>query len=360
MTTPPSFPPGDSAAEARAKALRLSFAPFLFHAVCALREFGVLEHAWAERERGVTRAGVARALSLSEYAATVLLEAGLAAEVFTLEGERFRLTRTGYFVLHDEMTRVNLEFARDVCYRALEHLPESLRAGRPVGLKELGEGLAESRSLYADFAGMSPRVTESWLAFDHYYSSVAFDSALARVFSRPVRRMLDIGANTGKFAEACLGRDAGVRLVLLDHPRQLELAKRRLEEAKVLDRAELVPFDLLEGGPLPSGVDVAWLSQVVDCLSETEVVGLLQRVGTALNDGGRVFVLEPCWDLQPQRAGKDALTLLSLYFACAANGKSRMYDSVTLARLCDAAGLTVLARHDGLGVGHSLFECAPR
>lgn len=352
-----TFPPPNSAADARAKALRLSFAPFLFQAVCALRDFGVLKYAWERRESGVTRAEVAKAASVSEYAATVLLEAGLAAEVFELSGETFTLTRTGYFLMSDEMTRVNLEFTRDVCYRALEHLPASLQQGRPVGLQELGEGFLGSDSLYADFGALSPRATESWLAFDHYYSSVAFDAALDRLFSEPITCLLDIGANTGKFAHACLARDADVRVVLLDHPRQLELARRRLSDAKLLGRAEFFPCDLLSDTPLPRGVDVAWLSQVVDCLGEDEVVSLLARVRESLNPSGRIFVLEPCWDLQPQRAGTEALTLLSLYFACAANGKSRMYDSATLTRLCEAAGLEVRRRHDGLGIGHSLFEC---
>jgi SAM-dependent methyltransferase len=351
-------PFSDSAIEARARALRLTFAPFLFQAVCALRDFGILAHAWERREHGVTRAEAARKSSLSEYAATVLLEAGLAAEVFTLEGDTFHLTRTGYFLVGDEMTRVNLEFARDVCYRALEHLPASLREGRPVGLKELGEGPFSSNSLYEDFAGLSPRVTESWLAFDHYYSSVAFEAALDRLLSRPITRVVDIGANTGKFAHACLVRNQSVRVVLVDHPRQLELAKRRLEGAGLAGRADFVTSNLLSDAPLPASADVVWLSQVVDCLSEDDAVRLLTRVKATLAPEGRVFVLEPCWDLQPQRAGKEALTLLSLYFTCAANGKSRMYDSVTLQRLFDASGLVVEKREDGLGVGHSLFECS--
>lgn len=348
----------ESALAARAEALRLAFAPFLFQATLALREQGVLALAWAERQQGVTREQVAERTGLSAYAATVLLEAGLAAGVLSLEGERFFPTLVGYFLLCDEMVRVNMEFARDVCYRPLQHLVPSLHEGRPRGLAELGEGLAGSDSLYRDFERLTPIVAESWLAFDHYYSGLTYDTVLGLVLREGTERVLDVGANDGRFAEACLLRDDGVHVTLVDHGVQLPRARARLEAQGLGSRAAFVEADLASAPELPAGFQAIWVSQVLDCLSESEVVLLLTRLKAALVPGGRLFVLEPCWDLQPQRAGRDVLTLLSLYFTCAANGKSRMYDSATLTRLLSTGGFTLVARRDGLGVGHSLFECA--
>lgn len=350
-------PDSESALDAKANALRLAFAPFLFHAVCALLDFGIVRLAWAKREHGVSRAEVAEQASISPYAATVLLEAGLAARVFSLEGDRFFVTRSGYFLLDDEMTQVNIAFARDVCYGPLRRLGESLKDGRPRGLPELAAGLGDADSLYAAFDRLPAGVRQSWLAFDHFYSGLTRRPVLDLVFGTRIERLLDVGANDGRFAEACLRHDPLVEVTLVDHPVQIEVARARLAAAGLLGRASFVATDLALGPELSAEFDVVWLSQVLDCLPEADVVRLLVRLRGSLAPGGRVFILEPCWDLQPQRAGQDALVLLSLYFACAANGNSRIYDSGTLLRMLNEAGLSVVMRRDGLGVGHSLFEC---
>jgi SAM-dependent methyltransferase len=337
-----------TAAESRAEALRLAFAPFLFQAVCALREFGILEYVWTNRRNGVTRSEVANHARVSPYAATVLLEAGLAARVFSLDADTFFPTRTAYYLLGDEMTRVNIDFVRDICYRPLQHLVASLREGSPRGLPELGDGFARSESLYADFDRLPADAARSWLAFDHYYSSLTYDVVLAEVLKGATRRVLDVGANDGRFAAACLGQNADVQVTLVDHAVQIAVARERLVQAGLSDRATFVVADLADDPELPEGFDAVWASQVLDCLSEPQIARLLSKVRASLEPGGRLMVLEPCWDLQPQRAGQDALALLSLYFACAANGNSRMYDSATLVRLLLAAGFEAFHRQRDL------------
>ena len=53
-------------------------------------------------------------------------QAGLGMRVVWRSGEdeRFHLGRLGHFLLEDEMTRVNFDFTRDVCYAAAAHLDE--------------------------------------------------------------------------------------------------------------------------------------------------------------------------------------------------------------------------------------------
>lgn len=348
-----------SASEARGKALRLTFAPFLFQAVCALDELGVLKLMWDHREQGLRREDIAERLGISRYAATVLLEAGVAAEVFSLSDGVFVLTRVGYYLCNDRMTQVNLAFARDVCYRPLQHLVESLREGRPRGLPELNTAFEDSQTLYADFGKLPPSVQESWLEFDHFYSDAAFQQALGVVLSADVRRVLDVGGNTGRFAQLCLKSNPDVSVTIADHPVQVESAKARLGQGEAGHRVAYLPRNLLSEEPYPGGFCAVWLSQLLDCLGEEEVAALLRSLRFSLRPGGKLFVLEPCWDLQRQRAGMEALTLLSLYFTSVANGNSRMYDSQTLTQLISSGGFSVLERHDDLGVGHSLFVCEP-
>ena len=162
------------------------------------------------------------------------------------------------------MTRVNFDFTRDVCYQAAAHLDESLREGRPAGLKELGPW----GTLYQGLSVMPEPAGRSWHAFDHFYSDRAFPALCERMGANPPARLLDIGCNTGKWAQLCLSRLPALQVGLVDLPPQLERARARLEQAGLAERAQLHPTDLLDpDAALPAGYDLIWMSQFLDCFS---------------------------------------------------------------------------------------------
>ena len=128
-----------SALEAITAAQWLAFAPLAFQATAVMRDRGVLAAlAKAGPSQGCSIDEVAATTGLSVYAVRVLLEAGLGLHIVWRRDGRYFLGKLGRFLLDDEMTRVNFDFTRDVCYQAAAHLDESLREGRPAGLKELG------------------------------------------------------------------------------------------------------------------------------------------------------------------------------------------------------------------------------
>ena len=47
------------------------------------------------------------------------MESGLGIGLFCLNDDRFTLTKLGYFILRDPMTRMNMDVVHDVCYRGL-------------------------------------------------------------------------------------------------------------------------------------------------------------------------------------------------------------------------------------------------
>ena len=107
----------------------------------------------------------------------------------------------------------------------------------------------------------------------------------------------------------------------------------------------------------PGDFDVVWMSQCLDCFPEADIVRLLQRGREALNADGTLYVLEPYWDHQ-HIIGRDSVIGLSLYFACMANGNSRMYHSDDMRRCIDEAGLTLVS-DERIGF-HTLFGCKPK
>src|SRR5262245_43583366 len=123
-----------SAYDAKADAQRIAFAPLMFQACRILRDSGILESVHRSGSSGQTLDQVAAKISLSRYAVKVLLEAGLGVGLFWMENEHYRLTKLGYFLLRDPMTRVNMDFVQEVCYRGFFELERSLREGFPAGL----------------------------------------------------------------------------------------------------------------------------------------------------------------------------------------------------------------------------------
>ncbi len=77
----------------------------------------------------------------------MLLETGLSSGIVALADGRFTLTKTGYFLLKDELTTVNLNFVADVCYDGMRHLDRSRRraeAHGPQGVRRLEHDLRRS------------------------------------------------------------------------------------------------------------------------------------------------------------------------------------------------------------------------
>lgn len=179
-----------------------------------------------------------------------------------------------------------------------------------------------------------------------------------KLAAAPPARLLDIGCNTGKWAQLCLDRLPELTVGLVDLPRQLERARARLSAAGTIGRVTLYPIDLLDpAAVLPHGHDLIWLSQFLDCFSDDQIVGILGKVRAALPPGGRLWILELFWDRQRFEAAAFSLQQTSLYFTCVANGNSQMYDSAVFVRLIGRAGFEIVAETDGVGGFHTLLEC---
>lgn len=352
---PSSIVRGDkSLYEAKADAQKLAFAPLAFQAAMALRDLGMLNALSRTNEGGSTAEEVAEQTSLPLYGVKVLLEAGLVNDLVALDGERFRLTTLGLLVQQDAMTRVNMDFTADVCYRGMSHLQEAVRHGQPAGLKELGSW----PNIYAGLAQLPPHVQSSWFAFDHYYSDGLFPAALPIVFERRPRRVMDVGANTGKFSLACLQHDPNVAMTLLDLPGQLAMARQTLESHGA--RTTYHPIDFLDRSQeFPGGQDAIWMSQFLDCFGEDDIVAILERARRALAPGGRIYIVDTYWDNQQHDAARFVLVMTSLYFTCLANGTSKMYHSDDMRRCVKRAGLHIASENYGITLSHTLFVCEP-
>ncbi|WP_374399676.1 class I SAM-dependent methyltransferase [Niveibacterium sp.] len=345
-----------SAVSAQYEAQRIAFAPVVFQCVRVAWKRGLLDALAAAGKHGLIDEQLAEVGKLSRYAISVLLETALSAGVVSRDGDRWVLTKTGHFVATDPLFRVNADFVHDVCYVGLADLEASLEQEKPIGLKTLGDW----PTLYEGLSILPEPAKTSWFNFDHHYSDSAFPDVLPQVFATKPKRLMDIGANTGKFSRMCLLHDNSLQVTMLDLPVQLNVARKTLTDAGVIDRAIPHEIDLLdESAPFPGGQDVVWMSQFLCCFSEANIRSILARARAALAEGGRVLVLDTFWDRQRHEVAAYCLINTSPYFTAIASGNSKMYESRAFIDCARDVGLRLTDVRDGLGLSHSLLSFSP-
>ncbi len=336
------------------EAQKIVFGPFAFQTAKTLRDSGVLQHLFKFRKAGISLRDLESSIDLPRYGLKVLLDFSESFGLIAREGKRYTITKVGYFILKDEMTRVNMDFVHDICYKGFFDLDKSIIEGRPEGLKALGPW----PTIYEGLSQLNAKEQKSWFAFDHFYSDAAFPAALPIVFKSNPQKIMDIGGNTGKWSLQCVAYSPDVIMTIVDLPGQLNKAMQIAEEKGYAERILGCQADLLdEKTTLPKNNDIIWMSQFLDCFSETEIVGILSKARQALDDDGQICILETFCDRQPNPVATYCINATSLYFTCIANGNSRMYHAPDMIRLVNETGLRVVEEHDGLGGFHTLLIC---
>lgn len=342
-----------SAFDAITEAQKIAFAPMLFQAAVNLRDSGILSLLDKNKKLGITRAELTNQCDLNDYAVGVLLDMGLSGQILYHIDGRYFIGKVGHYLLHDPMTRVNMDFTQDVCYQGLFHLKESLQQSKPAGLKVFGEW----PTIYPALSQLPEPAKQSWFAFDHYYSDGAFSAALPYIFALTPTMLYDVGGNTGKWAIRCCQHDEQVAVTIIDLPQQIALAEKNVAQHGLSSRISGYAADMLSDAPLPQEAGVWWMSQFLDCFSGEQIVTMLQKIARSMKPNARVCIMELFWDCQSYEAGAFSLNASSLYFTTMANGNSRFYSVTDFKRYLQQAGFELEKQVDGLGVGHTLLIC---
>jgi ubiquinone/menaquinone biosynthesis C-methylase UbiE len=344
-----------SVVQANLDAQKIVFAPIMFQAAKSLRNLGILEYLFQNNKGSIET--IAQSLNLSVYGVKVLLEAGLSLEMVYLKENEFILTKTGYFILRDKMTNVNMDFTQDVNYLAINHLEASIVNGKPEGLKELGNW----DTIYEGLCDLPEKIKKSWFDFDHFYSDYTFPEIMPILFGNNPKSFLDVGGNTGKFSMQCAKYDTTVKITILDLPGQTKVARKNIMEAGLSDRISAIDTNLLDNTiPFPKGNDIIWMSQFIDCFSLEEIAGLFNRAYEAMNENASFYILETFWDLQKFPASTYSLHATSLYFTAVANGNSQMFHSEDILQVINDSGFEVVEMNEMIGMSHTLIKCKKR
>ncbi|MBR6118457.1 MAG: methyltransferase domain-containing protein [Paludibacteraceae bacterium] len=346
------------AQQAQAMAHLYSWGPMVFQVSRLMIRYGILDMLNAHRE-GLTQAEIARATGLSDYAVKCLLEASLTLHIVLIDPEkdRYRLAKTGWFLLRDTMIRADIDFNHDVNYKGMFVLDQALEEGKPAGLKHFGDW----PTIYEGLSSLPEQVQKSWFGFDHYYSDHSFDEALEIICANKTRHLLDVGGNTGRFAMRCVAYNPTLEVTICDLPQQIGLMREATQGKEGAERIHGVGMNILDeqnAFPTNKHYDVIWMSQFLDCFSEQQIVSILRRAAAILDDTNRIYIMETLWDRQDYEPAALSLTMTSLYFTALANGNSKMYNTDDMTRLIHEAGLEIESIYDRIGNGgHSIIVC---
>jgi O-methyltransferase domain len=343
-----------TAIEAKGLAQWIAFGPVVFQVARVMRNTGILRILLEKGSPGLTLEELREQAKLPVYGLRILLESALGIGLVIINEDRYTITKTGTYIHNDPLTNVNMDFIHDVCYKGLFALDKSIETGKPEGLKVFGEW----DTIYEGLSSLPAKAKKSWFAFDHYFSDLAFPPALSKVYSGGIRKILDIGGNTGKWAIASARFANDVEITIMDLPGQLEVAKEKVKQAGLSDRIAFYPANLLdEKTVFPKGFDAIWMSQFLDCFSEEEIVSILKRCYDAVSEDQYVLILEAFWDKQRFETAAFCLQQTSVYFTALANGNSQMYHSRVFIRCIEEAGFKVEERIDDIGLSHTLLKC---
>ena len=343
-----------TALEAKGLAQWIAFGPVIFQVSRVMRNSGILRILLEKGSEGLTLQEIRDQVRLPLYGVRVLLESALGIGLVVVNSDKYTITKTGTYIHNDPLTNVNMNFIQDVCYKGLFDLEKSIETGRPEGLKVFGDW----HTIYEGLSSLPASIQKSWFAFDHYFSDLAFPPALAKVYTGGIKKILDIGGNTGKWAIASARFARDIEITIMDLPGQLAVAQENVKLAGLGDRIHFFPANLIaEQTPFPKGFDAIWMSQFLDCFSEAEIIGILKRCYDAVSEDQPVLILEAFWDNQRFETAAFCLQQTSIYFTALANGNSQMYHSAVFIRCIEEAGFTVYERIDDIGLSHTLLKC---
>lgn len=343
-----------TALEAKEYAQFIAFSPVIFQVAKCMRDFGIFE-LLHENKNGLSQDELSKKIDLSSYAIQVLLESSLSADFVYIENEKYKLSKTGYYLLKDSMTRINFDYINEVNYQGLFYLDESLKEGKAVGLKHVFNG---DDTIYPLLSTLPSKAKKAWFGFDHFYSDTAFDEVIKRLLDLNPSKVLDIGGNTGKFILRLAKENENIKLGVVDLKEQILTCKQNVQENGFLDRVEFHPMNILDDDSiLPSGFDTILMSQFLDCFCEEDIIKILSKVAKISSNDTKIIILEPLWDKQKFQSSSFCIINTSPYFSALANGKSKMFNYKDLSKYIEKAGLKIAKEVDNIGICQSMLVC---
>lgn len=204
----------------------------------------------------------------------------------TVGPHRYRLTETGEALKTDAPGSARSSL---ICLigklvsPAWDNLDHALKTGEPGFEKHYGKGIFEWISTQP---GMPEMFSETMVGMHGREPP-----AVAKGFDfSGVGTLVDVGGASGNMLGHVLSHHPGVKGVLYDLPHVVADAPQLLEQFGVADRVAIEGGNFFEG--VPVGHDGYLMSHIIHDWDEDECATILRHCHAAMQDDGRLFVVE--------------------------------------------------------------------
>lgn len=143
----------------------------------------------------------------------------------------------------------------------------------------------------------------------------------------------------------------------MDLPQQIKLAKQTIYEKNINNISTIEANILMDDSLIPTGFDIIWMSQFLDCFKEEQILYILNKIKKTLTDNSEVCIMEPFWDRQNNETAAYCVINTSPYFTAMANGYSKMFKYSDFEKLVLESGLAIIETIDNIGLCQTIIRC---
>jgi hypothetical protein len=255
----------------------------LFQPVCVLTAAADLDVFSPLDEEPKTAQTLASELDTDLRATTILLDALVAMEFLTKQGDDYSVPDNVAELLTEKSAQNVLPMVRHMsnCLRRWAALDGVVKTGKPA------ERTPSVRGEVADQA--------AFIGAMHNLSGPIATEVVGKLQPLKFSHLLDIGGASGTWTIAFLNAAPESKATLFDFPSVISMAQQRITEAGLGDRVNLVPGDFYSDD-LPEGADLTWLGAICHQNSREQNRTFFTKIHKALNDEGAVVIRDVVMD----------------------------------------------------------------
>ncbi|MFW6169666.1 MAG: methyltransferase [Planctomycetota bacterium] len=275
---------------------------------------------------------VSELTTCDERGMTILLDALAALGFIRKEGNRYRLSeQLEPLLLRDSPQSVVPMLRHQAsCLRRWTRLPWTIKTGSP------GDAGPSPRGEEAD--------QEAFIQAMHVVSRDVAPALIPEINPGGIRCILDLGGASGSWTLAWLDSEPGARAIIFDLPHVIPMAKSRVSQSSVADRVDYVAGDFYSD-PLPSGVDLAWVSAIIHQNSRKQNRDLFARIAEALEPPGWIYIRDVVLDASRTSPVAGALFAVNM-LAATEYGNSYTFEDIESDLRAAGFGSVELVRRD--------------
>jgi len=160
----------------------------------------------------------------------------------------------------------------------------------------------------------------------HTIAAELAPAIVAAVNPGRARILLDVGGASGTYTLAFLQAAPRLKATLFDKPEVIEMARRRLDEAGMLDRVTLVGGDFYQD-EFPRGADLAFVSAIIHQNSPGQNLDLYRKIYRSLLPAGRIVIRDHV--MEPDRTQpKDGAIFAVNMLVGTSGGNTYTYEEI--------------------------------